>query len=272
MPIDLHDVTIQLGSTLIIKGVDLTVPDGAFLAIVGPNGSGKTTLLRGIYQAVRPTSGAVFIGERDVMNLPAREAARLRTVVPQFQDGEIGLTALEVVATGRHVHAPWWALQRADDALLARHSLARVGAEALSDRLFDTLSGGERQRVLLAQQAATLLLDEPTNHLDAHAQLDLLDLLSDLPLIRVAVLHDLDHALAYSDIIAVIQDGKLVAIGPPETTLTGALTSDAFGLRSQIIEHPLTRRPHLLTASADPMPTTRQAQPPASTGRPPKAR
>lgn len=252
MRIDLESVTIRLGGDPIVHEVDLSVPDGAFLAIVGPNGSGKTTLLRAIYQAVRPTGGVIMIGGRDVRAVPPREAARLRAVVPQFQDAGIGLTAEEVVSTGRHAHVPWWATERTTDREVVTRALRQTGADAFARRMFSTLSGGERQRVLLAralaQEASTLLLDEPTNHLDSRAQLDFLELLGTLDMTRVAVLHDLDHALAYADAAAVLHSGRLVASGPPQEVLTDELTREVFGVRSQLMRHPLTGRPHLLTA------------------------
>jgi iron complex transport system ATP-binding protein len=134
-------------------------------------------------------------------------------------------------------------------------ALRQTGAESLARRMFSTLSGGERQRVLLAralaQEASVLLLDEPTNHLDPRAQLDLLDLLGTLELTRIAVLHDLDHALAYADTAAVLHSGRLVASGPPREIFTDELTTAVFGVRSQLMEHPLTGRPHLLTAACD---------------------
>ena len=252
MRVDLQAVSIRLGSDPIVHEVDLSVPDGAFLAIVGPNGSGKTTLLRAIYQAVRPCGGAVLIGGREVRAVPPREAARLRAVVPQFQDTGIGLTAEEVVSTGRHSHLRWWATERTTDRDVITQALHRTGADLFAGRMFSTLSGGERQRVLLAralaQEASTLLLDEPTNHLDPRAQLDLLDLLGTLDLTRIAVLHDLDHALAYADVVAVLHAGRLVASGPPSEVLTDELTTTVFGVQSQLMQHPLTGRPHLLTA------------------------
>ncbi|MEU5846207.1 ABC transporter ATP-binding protein [Saccharopolyspora shandongensis] len=252
MRIDLESVTIRLGGDPIVQEVDLSVPDGAFLAIVGPNGSGKTTLLRAIYQAVRPTGGAIMIGGRDVRAVSPREAARFRAVVPQFQDTGIGFTAEEVVSTGRPAHVPWWATERATDRDVITRALRQTGADTLARRMFSTLSGGERQRVLLAralaQEASTLLLDEPTNHLDPRAQLDFLELLGTLDMTRVAVLHDLDHALAYADAVAVLHSGRLVASGPPQEILTDELTTTVFGVRSQLMQHPLTGRPHLLTA------------------------
>lgn len=250
--IDLNAVSVRLGDESIVQDVDFAIPSGAFVAVVGPNGSGKTTLLRAIYGAVRPSAGAVLIDGRDVVRMPASQSARLRAVVPQFQDADVALSAADIVGTGRHSHAPWWAVQRSDERELVSDALRRTGTEALAERMFSTLSGGERQRVLLAralvQDAATLLLDEPTNHLDARAQLDLMELLSGLSQTRVAVLHDLDHALAYADLIAVMHAGRLVSIGAPADVFTDELTSTVFGVRSSIMLHPLTGRPHLLTA------------------------
>lgn len=253
MRIELQDVTIRIGNTSIVRSVDLTVPSGAFLAIVGPNGSGKTTLLRGIYRAVPLTTGRICINGHDVSKMSFRQAAHLRAVVPQFQNADVALTVLEIVSTGRHAYSPWWDVRSTDDARIALDALRQAGAEDLAHRKFGSLSGGERQRVLLAraltQQAATLLLDEPTNHLDVRAQLELLDLLAQMSTTRVAVLHDLDHALGYADLLAVLHEGRIVAVGPPAEVLTDELTWEVFGVHSQIMPHSLTGRPHLLTAT-----------------------
>ncbi|GAA4661252.1 ABC transporter ATP-binding protein [Arthrobacter cryoconiti] len=250
--IELKAVSIRLANESIVHNVDLSIPSGAFLAVVGPNGSGKTTLLRAIYRAVKLSAGAIFIRDRDVSRIPMAAAARQRAVVPQFQDADVALTAADIVGTGRHTHTPWWAVQRPTEQDAVLDALQMAGAKELAGRMFGTLSGGERQRVLLAralaQKAETLLLDEPTNHLDARAQLELMELLSNLTLTRVAVLHDLDQALAYADLIAVMHAGQVVATGPPAEVLTNELTSKVFGVRSSIMKHPLTGRPHLLTA------------------------
>ena len=255
MRIDLQAVDVRVGGTRILHDVSLVIAPGSFTAIVGPNGSGKTTLLRTIYRAVRPESGAVLIGGHDVRRMPTRRAARLRAVVPQFQDADVALSALDIVATGRYSAARWWQLRDAPDGEAARAALRRVGAEHLARRDFGSLSGGERQRVLLAralaQEASTLLLDEPTNHLDARAQIDMLELVAGLPQTRLSVLHDLDHALAYADHLVVLHRGRVAASGDPVAVLTDALTRDVFGIRSRITTHPLTGRPHLLFAGTD---------------------
>lgn len=120
-------------------------------------------------------------------------------------------------------------------------------------RVFATLSGGERQRVLVAraltQQALVLLPDEPTNHLDIGAQLELLDLVRDLRLTTAAALHDLDHATMYCDRLVLVHDGRVVVSGSPAEVLVPQRVAGVFGVESAVVPHPLTGRPHFVTAS-----------------------
>jgi iron complex transport system ATP-binding protein len=122
-----------------------------------------------------------------------------------------------------------------------------------ANRVFASLSGGERQRVLVARalaQQAPVLLDEPTNHLDIGSQHDLLELVRDLGLTTIAALHDLDHATAYCDNLVLLDTGTVIAAGDPATVLTEDRVSEVFGVHSAIVSHPLTGRPHFVTAPA----------------------
>jgi iron complex transport system ATP-binding protein len=250
--ISVNGVSVRVGPRTLVHDVDLTIGEGAFVAIVGPNGAGKSTLLRTLYRAVRPDLGAVVIGGTDVWAARPRDVARLRAVVTQHQATADGLLVRDVVATGRFARQRWYQRDgHADrDAVDAALDRCRVGH--LAGRAFPTLSGGERQRVLLAralaQDAPVLLLDEPTNHLDITAQLDTLTLLAELPVTRVVVLHDLDHAVAHADTLVVMHQGALVAHGRPEGVLTPELAERVFHVRARIVSHPLTRRPHLVVA------------------------
>ncbi|MDR7188162.1 iron complex transport system ATP-binding protein [Microbacterium sp. BE35] len=251
MEIDLTEVEVRLGSDLILDGVNLEVPSGCFLALVGPNGSGKTTLLRSIYYTLRGFGGTIQIGGTDVRTMRPRAAASRRAVVPQFQSLGIALTVAEIVATGTHARRSWWSTDGESERAAVEAALARVDALSLAQRRFNDLSGGERQKVMvaraLAQDASTLLLDEPTNHLDVRAQLDLLQLISGLTMTRIAVLHDLDHAVAYADLVAVLEEGRLIAVGRPAEVLDDQLTRRVFGVRSRVITHPITGQQHLVT-------------------------
>jgi iron complex transport system ATP-binding protein len=107
----------------------------------------------------------------------------------------------------------------------------------------------------LAQQTPVLLLDEPTNHLDIGAQHDLLELVRSLGLTTVAALHDLDHATAYCDQLVLLHDGRVVTSGEPADVLTVDRVAEVFGVRSTIVVHPITGRPHFVTAPRDGVPS-----------------
>ncbi len=253
MRLDIVGVHVELDSVPILHDVHLTAESGEFVALIGPNGSGKSTLLRTVYRALRPSAGAVHLDGDDLWRMRTREAARRRAVLPQSGDLDAELSVTEVVATGRTPHKRLLDRENDADRATIATALERVNMDWAADRLLSTLSGGERQRVLvaraLAQEAPLLVLDEPTNHLDVRARLDLLDLIRELGLTLLAALHDLDHATAYGDRVAVLKEGRVVAAGPPAEVLTPELIEDVFGVRAHIGSHPITGRPHISVAS-----------------------
>ncbi|GAA1585279.1 ABC transporter ATP-binding protein [Kribbella hippodromi] len=252
MKLVVRDVGLVLDGLPILAGVDLTVQPGEFVAIIGPNGAGKSTLLRAIYRALRPTTGTVLLGDDDVWRTPAKAIARRRAVVTQHQTMATDFTVDEMVAMGRTPHKSLLDRETRADRDIITQSLAKVNLTGAGKRLFSTLSGGERQRVLvaraLAQQAPLIVLDEPTNHLDVRAQLELLHLVRGLGVTTVAALHDLDHAAAHADRVAVLQSGRLVAEGPPLEVLTVDLIKSVFEVQAHIGPHPLHGRPHIAVA------------------------
>ncbi|MEV6040983.1 ABC transporter ATP-binding protein [Nonomuraea sp. NPDC052116] len=256
MRLDLAGVSARIDARPIVEDVSLTAGPGEFVALIGPNGSGKSTLLRTVYRSLRPSGGAVRLDGQDLWGMRPRQAARHRAVLPQHSQVADGLSAADVVATGRHSHQRLLDRENAADRAAVATALERVGMAWAADRLMPTLSGGERQRVLLAralaQQAPLLVLDEPTNHLDVGSQLLLLDLIRSLGLTLLAALHDLDQAAAYADQVVVLRDGRVVGHGPPLEVLTPAFIEEVFGVRAHISPHPITGRPHIAVASPAP--------------------
>jgi iron complex transport system ATP-binding protein len=232
------------GDQGILHGISLTVRQGERLAIVGPNGAGKTTLLRLLFARARPSAGRVLIEGRDLSSLPADERARLIAVVGQGDQPDGRLSVLDYVALGRIPHRGRGTATK--DAAAAREACERVGLSRFLDRKLDSLSGGERQRAgiarALAQNPAVLLLDEPTNHLDPRARVDLLALVRGLGITIVAVLHDLTLVPGFADRVAVLKDGGLVALGPPEEALSAATVRGVFAMDCFQVANPLTGR------------------------------
>ncbi|WP_265519813.1 ABC transporter ATP-binding protein [Nitratireductor luteus] len=243
------DIAWEAGGQPIVRGVTLRVPEGRLLGLVGPNGSGKSSLLRLLAGLRRGSDGAVLLDHRPMSAVPRREVARRLAFVEQQVSTEVVLTAREVVALGRTPHrGAWEAWSEADHAAVSA-ALARTGMADRADQLWSTLSGGERQRIqiarALAQEPRELLLDEPTNHLDIRHQLDLLKLLQSLDTSCIAALHDLNHAVAFCDEIAVVKDGTLVIQGRPADVMTVDLIRSVFEVAATVREDPENGRVRL---------------------------
>jgi iron complex transport system ATP-binding protein len=209
---------------------------GELVAILGPNASGKSTLLKLISGALRPLSGRVLLNGFSTGNLDPRTRAQRIAVVQQESRLLFPSRVWEFVLQGRHAHGRSLRFESADDIIIARGALARVGAEHLLDRWMDQLSGGEKQRVILAralaQQPLLLLLDEPTLHLDVGAQMDFLEVLRRLAAQNhytiVVVTHELNLAAEYADQVVLMQRGKVLRTGSAAAVMQREILEQVF--------------------------------------------
>ncbi|ARU05980.1 hypothetical protein CCO03_16060 [Comamonas serinivorans] len=221
----------------IVNQVSLQVARGETLGIVGPNGCGKSTLLRLLYRVLTPTQGQVHLHGQDIWRLDARQFARQVAVMGQSPPALEGRVH-DAVMMGRYPHQSRWSHDSARDRAIVHDCLQQVSANHLANATLASLSGGERQRVLLAralaQEPELLFLDEPTNHLDIRYQLELMALITRLQRTVVVVLHDLNLAAAHCDRIALLQGGRIAAIGPPAEVFTPAHIGRVFGVRAQV--------------------------------------
>lgn len=257
-PLRTAAVSFEAGGRLIIDGVDCTVESGSLTALIGPNGAGKSTLLHLISAADRPSSGAVVLDGKDSAAMRRRERARFSALVEQQAETELDLSVFNVVMLGRTPHTPLLGMPGADDEQVAWEALRAVGATEFAGRRFHDLSGGERQRILLAralaQEPRLLLMDEPTNHLDVQAQLATLSLmraLADGGLAVFAALHDLTLAARFADQVIVLDRGLVAASGAPSDVLTADLIRDVYGVRADIVPHPVDGSPLIAFSPLD---------------------
>ncbi|MDF9716826.1 MULTISPECIES: ABC transporter ATP-binding protein [unclassified Nocardioides] len=261
----LRGVTARLGGREVLRDVDLDVPRGGRLGIVGVNGAGKTTLLRVLAGVLHPGAGDVLIADaagrlEDSHDVSTRERARRLAYVPQEEVVAAELLVGEMVALGRVPRARPWSRGGTAEREVVLASLAAVGLADRVDDPCDQLSGGERRRAVLArglaQQCPVMLLDEPTNHLDVSWQLRLLEVLAERAETLVATIHDLDLALRFFDVVAVVGwpdpdrrgagPAGLVAVGRPEDVLSAPNVAAHFGVGSTQVAHPHLDQSHLL--------------------------
>jgi iron complex transport system ATP-binding protein len=223
----------------VMRGLDLALPAGDLVALLGANGSGKTTLLRLLSGALAPDAGSIAFDGLPIAEWRRHALARRVAVLPQQLDLPDGFRAAELVEMGRAPHARRLFGSTPEDERAVARALADADALDLAGRYPHELSGGERQRVLvamaLAQEPELLLLDEPTLHLDLAHQVSLLGAIRRLRAQRgltvVAVLHDLNLAAAFAPRVVVLADGVVAADGPPKEVLTPALVERVFGVR-----------------------------------------
>lgn len=260
MPIPLlaaHDLSYQLAGRSLIHEVTFSVEAGEFLAVVGPNGAGKSTLLGLLAGDLTPTSGMVRLDGHPLGSLDAHGQALRRAVLRQQVSIAFPFTTLEVALMGRHPHLRGRAESAADDAI-ARDALARTEMLHFAERVFPTLSGGEQARAslarVLAQQAPLLLLDEPTAALDLrhqHVALQIAKVVSASGGAVVAVLHDLNLAALYADRIALLHQGRLLALGSPWSVLDASRLSAVYGVAVSVRRHPHYDAPLVLALPSD---------------------
>jgi iron complex transport system ATP-binding protein len=229
----------------VLAGVSLTVPAGALVGVLGPNGSGKTTLLRLLAGMLRPLSGRISFGDRDMSTMSRAAIARALAVVPQETHPAFEYSVLEMVLMGRYPHLGALEIEGPEDLRIAREAMAMTGTTSLEERRYDTLSGGEKQRVViasaLAQSARVLLLDEPTSSLDLNYQLEIAAVISRLNREHgttiVLSTHDLNFAASVCRTMVLLRDGRIVAAGPTRDVLTPANIRAVYGVEADVSMH-----------------------------------
>ncbi|WP_037139710.1 ABC transporter ATP-binding protein [Rhodococcoides fascians] len=241
MTLAASDVRWQRGGALVVDGVTLTPAPGDTVGLIGPNGSGKSSLLQLMNGAVKPTSGVVTLDDAELAGMRRRDIAKAVAVVSQHADTDFDITVADVVRLGRIPHRGAFGGNASADQRAVDAALKHTGLTDKAHRLWHQLSGGERQRAqiarALAQEPRELLLDEPTNHLDIHHQLELLSLVSRLPITSVVALHDLNLAAMFCTHMVVLSQGRVVAAGTPAAVLTEDLIWEVYQVRAHVSTH-----------------------------------
>ena len=216
--VEFRGVTKRFGAMAAVDRLSLAVHRREFFALLGPSGCGKTTLMRMLAGFEQPDEGEILLDGVDITAVPPHR----RPVNMMFQSYALfpHLTVGDNIAYGLKREG----LPRAEIAARVEAMLGRVRLNGMAKRRPDELSGGQRQRVALARalvkQPKLLLLDEPLGALDKklreETQYELMDLQADLGLTFMVVTHDQDEAMTMADRMAVMDQGRLLQIAPPD--------------------------------------------------------
>ncbi len=216
--IDLKNITVAFDGEKVLDGIDLSIEDGQFVTLLGPSGCGKTTTLRIIGGFISPDSGDVFFDGKIINDLPAYK----RQVSTIFQRYALfpHLNVYDNIAFGLRVQK----VPKAEIAERVAEVIKMVNLSGFEKRKIDSLSGGQQQRVAIARSIVTrpkvLLLDEPLAALDLKLrkdmQVELKNIQRQLGITFIFVTHDQEEALSMSDVVVVMDGGKIQQIGTPE--------------------------------------------------------
>jgi spermidine/putrescine transport system ATP-binding protein len=216
--VEIKEISKTFGKTIALADINLDIAKGQFFALVGPSGSGKTTLLHILGGFIEPGAGQIFIAGQDVSHLPPAK----RPTTSMFQD--YALFPHMSVGTNVGFGLLMRKVPKVERIVRIENVLEMVGLSGMSARRIHQLSGGQQQRVALARalvvEPKVLLLDEPLGALDLNLrrqmQQELLHIQKQVGTTFVHVTHDQEEAMSIADVIAVMNNGHIEDVGPPE--------------------------------------------------------
>jgi ABC-type Fe3+/spermidine/putrescine transport system ATPase subunit len=247
----LQDVTKRYGQVTAVDGISLSVRTGEFMSILGPSGSGKTTVQRLIGGFERPDSGAIRIKNERVENLPPYK----RDTATVFQTGALfpHKSVFDNVAYGLRVRG----VSKPEISRKVKRALEIVRLAGAEDRLPNQISGGQKQRVALARalvvQPALVLFDEPLSALDLSLRIELRTeikaLHSELKFTAVYVTHDQSEAMAMSERIAIMRNGRCEQVDTPQSVFSTPSSEFVFRFIGESSSLPVQVTPQGVTLS-----------------------
>ncbi|MPS79704.1 MAG: ABC transporter ATP-binding protein [Achromobacter sp.] len=253
------ELSIQFGGVAAVRGVSFSVKRGQILAIIGPNGAGKTTLFNMISGLYRPSSGRVHLKDEDVTGFPPYKLARAG-VSRTFQNLQVfmGQTVLENVMIGRCrwedtsliadlLHLPSVRRQNSISEEHAWAALRQVKMEQYAHTMASNLSYGSLKRLELARALASepdvLLLDEPAAGCNAVETAEIEEIVKGIAASKEAIAivlieHDMKMVMRLSDNVLVLNQGQILAYGPPDAVRHNAAVIEAYlGTHAKEVEH-----------------------------------
>ena len=227
--------------------ISFKINQGEMACIIGPNGSGKSTLIKLISGELIPTTGKLVYLNKEIKNWDITELACRRSILSQSNNLSFPFTIKDIIKMGRY---PIKNSTKENDEKIYEILIEILDLKDKVDQNYITLSGGEKQRVQLARvfsqiwsfenfSKKLLIIDEPTSFLDIKHQYALFDFLEKMNkkgLTIVMVLHDLNHALSFSNKIIMIKESRLLAEGKTSNVIDEEKLNELFDVKLKIVQ------------------------------------
>ncbi len=228
----------------IVENFSTKIYEGDFISIIGQNGSGKSTILKSIFGLSILNEGWIYYKEKNIKSIKSKELAKKISYVPQITSFPSDVTLFEFVMMGRFPYGNLLTSDKQKDEQIVLESIKNVNLEGLENEYINNLSGGQQQRALialtLAQDTDTIILDEPTNHLDIKMQLEIMTILKKLNKEHnktiIIVIHDINHALKFSNKIIIMKNGKTIIQGKTSEIINKDIIKQSFDVSAVIDE------------------------------------
>ncbi len=240
--IEIGHVSKSYDENIIIEDLSLSIPKGGIVSIIGANGAGKSTLLTMISRLIPIDSGLITVDGMDVTKTPGEVFAKRLSILRQDNNLTARLTVEDLVSFGRYPYSH--GRLNKNDRQYIDSAIRYLGLDDFRTRFLDELSGGQRQRAFVAmvicQDTDYVLLDEPLNNLDMTHSVSMMKQLrkaaDELGKTIVLVMHDINFASCYSDLIVALKNGKLVYAAPPAEIMKPDVLKEIYDMDINVKE------------------------------------
>jgi iron complex transport system ATP-binding protein len=240
MSVKIKDLVFSYKNERTLDGVVGHMKKGEFVSVLGPNGTGKSTLIKCINGLLKPQNGSLHIHSVDINAMTRKEISRQISYVPQSTNNLFDMSVFDMVLLGRRPHIAWRSSK--EDRVKALKAMKYLNIDDLALKNFNELSGGQQQKVVIAralvQETEIIILDEPISNLDIRHQIEVMEIVRNLVdtmgITAICIIHDLNIATRYSDKVVVLNKGKAVAVGSPQSVLTEEMIASVYGVEAQL--------------------------------------
>ncbi len=226
----------------ILDNISFTIKNGKITTFLGANGCGKSTLFHLMTKGLAPDGGEICLDGKNINAMKQKEFAKRVAIVHQNNQAAADITVEKLVSYGRTPYLSLFGTAEKEDKDIIDWAMEVTNVTKYQNRELNSLSGGQKQRVwlamALAQKTDILFLDEPTTYLDIRYQIEILEMVRKLNreygITIIMILHDMNHAVYYSDELIGLKGGKILVRGNPGEVVTPDCIEKVYGIRLEV--------------------------------------